>query len=1140
MSSRNGHLLIGLFFAASSFFGKHVLADDVKPMANPGRSHLFASLFDDQIVASNVTKFRDHTQAIAEAERFDWLVKWVLPSESHFTIRMSGNFTQTDPAPLNEVTPEPGGIRGGILVSPVFDLLDVAKRTARLPELLESVRTIPEPNTEEQRRARAAMLALIHLELGQHEEAGNETDVLLQLVVRSHPTQVADMWPEMLVVYRAASHPGGSAAVEGLLAYLFEQRTQRDIPHGLLAWHNQIASLTGRNGHLETMRPAKAVAQPLELKQWVPVSRVRSSTRGLGLPQAQWMQQQDRVDKISGHDEDYLFFRSPLTGDYEMECDISHTACQAMVAGTVVGSDGSQTQIWKGTFRDGAKQQPIDVKFSGFLPWVRYRCVVRGNVATTYLNGLVVHTEQLTVPDPWVAVRSSCRSHASARDIRITGSPIVPESIDLSASSDLRGWYPYHDESAATAGARWEHLAESESTGQIFGQANGSQGTFFESLLVYQRPLEEIGSVNYQFLYKSGVAETHPALDRMAFLLKPDGVRVHWITDSLWDSGDLPPDNLFDEPGNRRGPKELPLKPDAWNQMTVAVNGAEVSLRLNGTLIYECTLHDSNRRTFGLFHYADQSEVRVRNVTMQGNWPRTIPPVIEQELVDRAAVQLDSDPPPMKAVFTHDFGKGGFPEKYFVTEGADKRAQFTARRDGVFVNMQGKGGWIDRTIKVPFAIHGDFDIEAAFDQLRILSDNDACAFMELDLDDEQQQTFRINRIRTSTALQQIHPSMSIIHKRGGRSFAGREATACEAMKGRLRLARRGQILHYLFAENDSDNFRLIATESISDKPSKSDALVLHTLCHGTGETQVLWKSLSIRANRLTLKPGPNDRPPVNLYAMNPNGENLRKLAAPLDGFTQISSAEWSADGTKIIGDMSRGGVETSRMFVMNSDGSGHQDLGPGYLPSLSPDNAEIVFTQPNAGIRKMQLDGSGRKLLDSKGKGSQCSPDGKHIAWVVGNNVVLLDLRTNKRTKLIAEDQSALCGSIYPAIEWSLDSQSIAFKARTSDRTNTFVAVAGVDTGSRFRIIHSGPEYFSDNVAMHPDSQRVLLAVGEQPIRLSRLLLIDRNTPANKEPIPGPPSDWNILSTDWSPDGQVILFTAHGPPQPVEWPLTGG
>ncbi len=73
-----------------------------------------------------------------------------------------------------------------------------------------------------------------------------------------------------------------------------------------------------------------------------------------------------------------------------------------------IGSDGSPTRIWVGTLRDGAKQLPIDVKFSGFLLWVRYRCVVRGNVGTTYLNGLAVRTEQLTSQDPWIAVRSCC------------------------------------------------------------------------------------------------------------------------------------------------------------------------------------------------------------------------------------------------------------------------------------------------------------------------------------------------------------------------------------------------------------------------------------------------------------------------------------------------------------------------------------------------------------------------------------------------------------------------------------------------------------------------------------------------------------------------------------------------------------
>ncbi len=156
--------------------------------------------------------------------------------------------------------------------------------------------------------------------------------------------------------------------------------------------------------------------------------------------------------------------------------------------------------------------------------------------------------------------------------------------------------------------------------------------------------------------------------------------------------------------------------------------------------------------------------------------------------------------------------------------------------------------------------------------------------------------------------------------------------------------------------------------------------------------------------------------------------------------------------------MSEGSVETSRIFVMNSDGSGHQDLGPGCLLSLSPDNSEIVFTQSNVGI---------------------------------------------------------------------------------SDRTNTFVAVADVSTDSQFRLMRSGPEFVSEFITWHPDNERVVFSVGEQASPLSSLLIVNRNAPSNKETIPGPPTDWNILSTDWSPDGRLILFTAHGPPQPVEWPFTG-
>jgi len=37
-------------------------------------------------------------------------------------------------------------------------------------------------------------------------------------------------------------------------------------------------------------------------------------------------------------------------------------------------------------------------------------------------------------------------------------------------------------------------------------------------------------------------------------------------------------------------------------------------------------------RNFGLFHYADQTEARVRGVTYRGDWPRELPSVEEQQL----------------------------------------------------------------------------------------------------------------------------------------------------------------------------------------------------------------------------------------------------------------------------------------------------------------------------------------------------------------------------------------------------------------------------------------------------------------------------------------------------------------------------
>src|SRR5262249_24471871 len=123
-------------------------------------------------------------------------------------------------------------------------------------------------------------------------------------------------------------------------------------------------------------------------------------------------------------------------------------------------------------------------------------------------------------------------------------------------------------------------------------------------------------------------------MDRLAFLLDPGGVKVHWLTDAQHDRTGLAPDNVTIEKDPRKGPEKLPLKPDAWNALKLALKGDTVTLTLNDTVIYERPLQRTNGRISGLFHSADASEVRVRNVVFKGDWPKSLPAA--QELAGKA------------------------------------------------------------------------------------------------------------------------------------------------------------------------------------------------------------------------------------------------------------------------------------------------------------------------------------------------------------------------------------------------------------------------------------------------------------------------------------------------------------------------
>jgi hypothetical protein len=67
----------------------------------------------------------------------------------------------------------------------------------------------------------------------------------------------------------------------------------------------------------------------------------------------------------------------------------------------------------------------------------------------------------------------------------------------------------------------------------------------------------------------------------------------------------------------------------------LVVKGDQVTLLLNDVEVYQRPLETTNKRIFGLFHYADETEVRVRNVTYRGQWPRQLP-AADQLLAPRA------------------------------------------------------------------------------------------------------------------------------------------------------------------------------------------------------------------------------------------------------------------------------------------------------------------------------------------------------------------------------------------------------------------------------------------------------------------------------------------------------------------------
>ncbi|MCA9069140.1 MAG: DUF1583 domain-containing protein, partial [Planctomycetaceae bacterium] len=580
-----------------------------------------------------------------EDDQYDRLYQWTMPTKTRQTVRIL-----TSPVPHN-APPEIfarvlrerpretsfevssiGGIRG--LFCSGWKLVTLAEKLGRLDRLTNELEKL-----NEQEIADADVLLLLsRLAHRQPNAELIQTDLpkVTERISQKSPTNLTPdkvLHPSVLALGAAALHhtelaPSGEEILRNLKykANWLPAYRLRGFVHGA---HAVAVQRVHGSGDLNFLYENS-------LKYWIPATMDLSQTSAEGTSPPIWLAHEDHLLHLTGGYNDILLFRYPLQGNYEFAAEVQSTAPITSNAAFGFGGlffqskqVGRDTTVWDADLVTLANKP---------CPFAREqtansfnRVAIRASESGTQydINRHPTWTDgDEAAASPFVGFRYYGNHRSLIRNFELTGRPVIPREVVLSSGTQLRGWQSrFFGESKRSAqpdsllptSYDWS-LVE----GEILARTDKTT-TARQSLLRYQRPLLKEETIRYEFYSKPGESGVHPALGRLAFLLEPGGVRVHWITDGEHDWTGLPEDNATLEPLYRRGPRPLPLKDEDWNAVEFSRSGNKITLTLNGKLIYQRPLDFAGDTNFGLFRDPSKSGVRVRNVILTGDWPESIP-----------------------------------------------------------------------------------------------------------------------------------------------------------------------------------------------------------------------------------------------------------------------------------------------------------------------------------------------------------------------------------------------------------------------------------------------------------------------------------------------------------------------------------
>jgi predicted Zn-dependent protease len=612
------------------------------------------------------------------AARYEFLKDWVLPSGRRMSLRLG---SRTDI--LVDGTPEGEASRRG--PSSTFELLiETAREAGRLDALAAAVR----PLVEQKMAQAEPFALLIDIARGRFDDAAprvrRRAEELAQRAARfqdaaksmprfrmvqdtsAAPEQMADALLALTCLAEPKLRDAGLALADRLIAF------QEPLPTlGALSWRlrreaaaHRVASATGTS---------RVVATDLGLALWQP--EVAPEPGG---PASGWVESEGHLRIIPGSLAGPLRFVFPLAGTFEFGFEATGaghigyggrsfprpatSASNVLFPGSVPKAEADGGLFHRHRIRVGPDK--LRCWIDGRLvyesddlgrahPWL----TLWGDLSTSLPT--VVRNLTLTWGDPSTSLPAvfpnlaltwgdpSTSLPAVFRNLTLTGSPEVPREVPLLAGGTIH-WstsyptplgpgvdgagqvqFPFDDDEfpyyipPPTRPEPPPPIWLLKENRLIVDRLPSRGSAPLPNRLNYDRPLRSGDSIRYEFLYEPGTTMVHPALGRVIFALEPDGVRVHgreWGS----DGGDGSRGSEVPAAGRCLGPEKLSLKPGAWNRLVVAYRANTVTLDLNGVAIYERRLDQGDVPIFGLFHFRDRTAVRVRDVVLRGDWPRSL------------------------------------------------------------------------------------------------------------------------------------------------------------------------------------------------------------------------------------------------------------------------------------------------------------------------------------------------------------------------------------------------------------------------------------------------------------------------------------------------------------------------------------